>query len=182
MALNSGNVRVAVTGAVYVGETDAAAPTGATTAVGVGFKDLGYLSEDGVTESRERSTNEIRAWQKASLVREVVTESSMAYSFTLIETNAETVGLYYGTTVDAATGAVSIDPSQTGGRKSYVIDIEDGDSDVRIYLKDAEVSEVGEQVYQNGEAVGYEVTLRAYPDSNGVCAQKWYSDLTTPAP
>lgn len=177
MALNSANVRVAVTGAVYVGPTATPAPTGATTAVGVGFTDLGYLSEDGVTESRERSTNEIRAWQKASLVREVVTESSMSYSFTLIETNEETVGLYYGTTVDSVTGAVQIDPSATGGRKSYVIDIEDGDSDMRVYIKDAEVSEVGETQYSNGEAIGYEITLRAYPDANGVCAQKYYSDL-----
>lgn len=179
MALNSKNVRVAVTGAVYVGDEDATAPTGATSAVGAGFTDLGYVSEDGVTESRERSTNEIRAWQKASLVREVVTESSMSYTFTLLETNKQAVELYYGSTV-GADGKIEIDPASTGGRKSYIIDIEDGDSDIRIYLKSAEVSEVGEQVYQSGEAVGFEITLKAYPDSNGVCAQKFYSDLDTP--
>lgn len=179
MTLESKNVRVAVTGAVYIGETTAAAPTGATSAVGSEFSDLGYVSEDGVTESRERSTNEIRAWQKASLLREVVTESSMSYSFTLLETKKETVELFYGAEV-SATGEVKVDPSSTGGRKSYIIDIEDGDSDVRIYLKEAEVSEVGEQVYQSGEAVGFEITLRAYPDANGVAAQKFYSDLETP--
>lgn len=179
MTLDSKNVRVAVSGAVYIGETTEDAPTGATTAVGAGFKDLGYVSEDGVTESRERSTNEIRAWQKASLLREVVTESSMSYSFTLLETKKETVEVFYGATV-GADGKVDIDPSQTGGRKSYVIDVEDGDSDVRIYLGEAEVSEVGEQVYQSGEAIGFEITLRAYPDANGVAAQKWYSDLETP--
>lgn len=178
MSLDSNNVRVAVTGAVYVGALDAVAPTSAESAIDETFADLGYVSEDGVSESRERSTNEIRAWQKASLVREVTTESSMSYSFTLLETKKETVELYYGSVV-AADGSVSIDPGSTGGRQSFVIDVIDGDSVIRMYIPQGEVTEVGEQAYTNGEAMGFEVTVKAYADENGVSVKKFYGDLNT---
>lgn len=175
---SSDNVRVAVTGAVYVGPQDAEAPTDATAPVGSEFKDLGYVSDEGVTESRERSTNQIRAWQKGALVREVTTESSMRYSMRLIETKKETLELFYGVKV-AADGSIEIDPSESGGRQSFVLDVLDGEEEIRLYVKSGEVSEVGDIVYQNGEAVGYEVTITAYPDDNGVAAKRWQSSLAT---
>lgn len=179
MALVSSNVRVAVTGAVYVAPTATAAPTAFDSTLNVAFKDLGYVSEDGVTETRDRSTNQIRAWQGADLVREVVTDSSLTYSFTLIETTEEVVELFYGATADGSDGSVAIVPSATGGRKSYVIDVIDGADIIRCYLPSAEITEVGDQVYASGEPIGYEVTVTAYPVS-GVTATKFYSALETP--
>src|SRR5688500_4446565 len=114
MALSSSNVRVAVTGAVYAGPTATAAPTAADSALAGGFVDLGYVSEDGVSETRDRSTNKIKAWQNADLVREVVTESSLTYTFTLIETKEDVVELFYGATADSVDGSVEIVPSATG--------------------------------------------------------------------
>ena len=178
MSKDATNVRVAVTGAVYVSETGMTAPTDATTALPGTAHDLGYVSEDGVTETRERSVESVRAWQGSAKVRDVVTESSMTYSFRLIETKKETVELFYGSTVDA-NGAISIDPSKTGGRQAFVIDVIDGDSFIRVFIADGEVSEVGDQVYAGGEPIGYEVTVTCYPDANGVAAKKFYSDLDT---
>lgn len=176
MALDSSNVRVAVTGAVYRAPTGTAAPTGADSSLNVAFKDLGYVSEDGVTETRDRSTNQIKGWQNADLVREVVTDSSYALTFTLIETKLETVETYYGATVDGSDGSIDIVPSATGGRLSWVVDVIDGDDLIRIYLPSAEVTEVGDQVYQSGEAIGYQVTVKGYA-VNGVTATKYYSSL-----
>lgn len=176
MSLVSSNVRVAVTGAVYVAPTGTAAPTAADSALNVAFIDLGYVSEDGVTETRDRSTNEIRAWQNADLVREVVTDSSLAYTFTLIETKEAAVELFYGASVDPVDGSVDIVPSATGGRKSFVIDVIDGTELIRVYLPSGEVTEVGDQVYQSGEPIGYQVTVKGYP-VNGVTATKFFSAL-----
>jgi len=162
MALDSANVRVAVTGEISVGATTAAAPTAVSSAL-TGFTGLGYVSEDGVTESRDRSTNDIKAWQNADTVRTVVTEANLSYTFRLIETNAETLELFYGSA--AAGGDLTVIPSTTGGRKSFVIDVVDGTELLRIYIPQGEVSEVGDVVYASGEAIGYEVTIRAYPDS-----------------
>lgn len=176
MALTSDNVRVAVTGAVSVAPTATAAPTSAISVLPGGFVDLGYVGEDGVTETRDRSTTTIKAWQKAATVRETVSDASLSYAFTLLETSEASLELYYGAQLDTTDGSIDVAPATTGGRKSFVIDVVDGSQFIRTYIAQGEVVEVGEQVYSNGEAIGYPVTIRAY-DVNGVSAVKWYSGL-----
>jgi hypothetical protein len=181
VALNSQNVMVATTGGVYVAPTTAAAPTEATSALDVLFKDLGYVSDGGITETRDRSTNTIRAWQNSALVREPVTESSIKYNCVFIETKKETVEEYYGGTV-AADGSIKIDPGRTGGRKSYVIDVIDGDEIVRVYIPNGEVTEVGDQTFVNGDPIGYEITITGYAttvEDEVYSAVKWYGALDT---
>ncbi len=183
MSLKSENVRVAVTGAVYVAPTTAERPGSASEALSVDHKDLGYISDAGLTETRDRSTNQIRAWQNGALVREPVTESSIKYTFVLLETKLETIELYYGIKV-AANGSVKIDPSRTGGRKSFVVDVIDEDDLIRVDIPQGEVTEVGDQVFANGEAIGYEVTVTGYAITDGdesYSAVKWYSSLDTTA-
>jgi len=183
MATNTANVRVAVTGAVSVGDTDATAPTGTSGAL-TGFTDLGLISEDGVTESRGRSTNDIKAWQGGALVRTVVTDATLTYHFVLLETNPDTVELFYGAaaTPGATDGSLVVVPTSTGGRKSFVLDVIDGAELLRVYVPQGEVTEVGDRVYQNGEAIGYEVTVTAYNDSTiGGAAKVWMTALKTPA-
>lgn len=162
MALDSSNVRVAITGAIYVAPTSTTAPTDASTALDAGFIDLGYVSEDGVTKATDRSTNDIIAWQNAAKVRTVVTDSGVSFQFVLIETTVAGVGLYTGATVDPTTGKVSVDPGATGGRKSFVFDVIDGTKVRRIYVAEGEVSEIGDQVFTSGDAIGYDITINGY--------------------
>ena len=54
MALDSDNVIVAVTGAVYVAPTGTAAPTASDSTLNVAFVDLGYVSADGITEAIDK--------------------------------------------------------------------------------------------------------------------------------
>jgi hypothetical protein len=171
-------VRVGTTGSFYVGPTSSTAPTNATSAL-VGFTALGYISTDGVTETRDRSTNQIRAWQNSDLVREVVTESTATFQTMLLETSAATLAAYYGATLNAATGSIEVDPSATGGRKSFVIDVIDGADAIRTYIPSGEILSVGEQVYQNGEPIGYDVTVTAYIGAGGFAFKKFYSALIT---
>lgn len=178
MALDANKVRVGTTGAIYVGPTSSTAPTGATASL-TGFTDLGYISSDGVTETRDRSTNQIRAWQNADLVREVVTEATATFQFVLLETSLKTLESYYGASVNTTAGSVDVNPSSTGGRKSFVIDLVDGADAIRTYIPSGEILSVGEQVYQNGEPVGYDVTITAYAASAGYSYKKFYSALVS---
>lgn len=183
MATNAANVRVAVSGEVYVGATSATAPTGTGSAT-TGFTGLGYVSEDGVTETRERSSDTIKAWQNADTVRTVVTDAGLTYSLTLIETNEATVELFYGAAVTqaAAEGDLVVVPANTGGRKSFLIDVIDGAELRRIYIPQGEVTEVGDVVYASGEPIGYEMTITAYADTDlEGSAQIWATALKTPA-
>lgn len=165
MTLTADNVRAPISGAVYVAPSGSTAPTDAATAPAAAYKDLGYVSEDGVAEARDRSTSDIIAWQNADKVRTVVTEAGMTLTLTLIETKKETVELYYGTKL-ASDGSIVIVPSETGGRQSFIVDFVDGTDVVRMYIPSGEITEVGEQTLATGDPVGYEVTITCYPDDS----------------
>lgn len=175
MALDSDNVIVAVSGAVYVAPTGTTAPTTSSSALDAGFVDLGYVSADGISESIDRSTTQIRAWQNGSLVREVTAEGTYSVSMTFIETNEAVLELYYGTT--NSSGQFDIDPTSTGGRKSFVVDVVDGSNVERIYIPAGEITALGERTLASGEAVGYDVTITAYADTDSTAVTKWFSSL-----
>ncbi|KTS90673.1 hypothetical protein NS183_07760 [Microbacterium testaceum] len=178
MGKNIEEVYVAVDGIVAVGVFGTATPpTSATSTLGPSWKDTGYVSEDGVTETTEQSTTVLRAWQKRKKVRTLVEEGSVRYQFRLIQTNADTVALYYGGTV-ATDGSIVIDPTKERPVIAFDLDVIDGDNVVRAYAPEAQVVEVGDQVYSNGEPIGYEVTVEcSYNEALGGSVKKWYSAL-----
>ena len=171
-------VKVGVTGSVWVGPTSATAPTSATTTL-TGFTELGYVSPDGLEEARDRSTNQIRAWQNGDLIREVVTESTATFKFMLMETTKAVIELFYGGTVSGsgASSAIDVNPSATGGKKSFVFNVVDGASVQRTYVATGEVLAVEPVKGANGEVIGYGVTVTAYPDSTGKAYTKFSSDF-----
>lgn len=175
MALDSDNVRVGVTGAVYVAPVDTDAPTDSSEALDAAFVDLGYVSADGITETIDRSTNQIRAWQNGSLVREVTSEGTYSVELTFIETSQAVLELYYGSSITG--GALDGDPTSTGGRKSFVIDVVDGDIVERIYIPAGEITSLGERTIATGEAIGYQVTITAYADAGSTTFKKFFSQL-----
>lgn len=174
MALDSDNVRVAVTGAVYVGPTTSAAPTTSSSTL-TGFTDLGYVSADGITETIDKTTSQIRAWQNGALVREVVSEGTYSIQMTFIETNEDVLELYFGSTI--TDGVLNGDPTKSGGRKSFVVDVVDGSIVERTYIPAGEITAVGERTLASGEAIGYNVTITAYADTDNVTFKKWFSEL-----
>ena len=167
MATNASNVQVAVTGAVYFAEVGAAltdAPTDATSALTAGWLDVGYISEDGVTESNDTETEEVKAWQNSDIVRKTVTKNEISYNFSIIETNANALSLFYGKTIAAAATTHTIGGAVTG-KVQLVIDVIDGTQQIRRYIPEAEVTERGEVTFASTDAIGYDVTVTAYPNS-----------------
>lgn len=164
MALTTSEVGVAVSGEISVAPTGTALPTDTSTALNAAFKGLGYVSEDGVTENVDRSTDDIIAWQNATTVRTVVTDAKITYEFTLIQTNKDVIEFVNGATVTqtAPHGTFTMVAAATGGRKAFVFHIIDGSSLKRIAIAEGELTERGETVYASGEAIGYEVTVTAY--------------------
>jgi len=174
MALTADNVVVGITGRVYVAPTTATAPTASDTVLSVDFVDLGYVSADGVNFETSRSTSQIRAWQDADLVREVVTEATVTYSFMLLETTEAVVEAYFGSTM--LNGKISLNPSATGGKKSFVIDVVDGAKSIRHYVPAGEILTVEAQPITNGDALGYGITVTAY-QSEGRSVDIFYSEF-----
>lgn len=177
MTLDAAKVRVAVTGAVYTGPTSATAPTSATSSVPATYNDMGYISEDGVTEAYDEDVQDIQAWQGGAIVRTVISSSKATISFTMIESKASTLELYHkGSTMESlGVNGYKIDVKTPNVvRKKFILDVLDGSTHVRIYVADGEVTERGEIVYANDEPIGYNVTITCYPVNNIVLTK--YSD------
>lgn len=174
MATLAANVRVGVTGGAYHAPTASTLPTDATTARDVTFKDVGYISDDGVSQTINSDTTEIKAWQNGDTVRKIQTSHDVSFQFTMIETNAETLKIFYADPTATAT-AVKVKGDQSP-HEAWVLEVLDGLQTIRIVLPDAQVTDRGDVVYKTDEAIGYEVTLTAYPDTTGTKAYIYLDD------
>ncbi|MFD9949685.1 hypothetical protein ACFWYW_55635 [Nonomuraea sp. NPDC059023] len=166
MALDAAKVRVAVTGAVYAGPTSATAPTSATSSVPAAYNDMGYISEDGVTEAYDEDTQDIQAWQGGAIVRTLISSSKATLQFTMIESKASTLELFHkGSTMESlGVNGYKIDVKTPNVvRKKFILDVLDGDKHIRIYVPDGEVTERGEITYVNDDTISYNVTVTCYP-------------------
>lgn len=182
MATNADNVLVALTGAALYAPLGTTLPTDTTTAWNAAFVDLGYLSEDGVTETPEDETTEIAAWQNGDVARSLITRSAIRFGFTMIETTAGGLALYHGGSVTgtdpSGIGEASIELAGTpNDRFAFGLDVIDGDNDVRITIPNASIVERGEITYVNNDAIGYPVTIQANPGVGGVRAIKYFNAL-----
>jgi hypothetical protein len=154
----SANVEVMTNGWIYVAPAGTALPTAGGEVLDAAFKHLGYLSEDGITESQETESSEIVA-HNGDTVRSSQTSHNVTYQFTAIETNAVTLEAYYG---HYDGGQVDITGVELA-RSVWVIDIVDGDQLRRRVLPSAQVTERGEVTFNNEDPTGYEMTITGYP-------------------
>ena len=172
------------TGGILSGPLGTALPTDASTAPNVAITGVGYISDDGVSESMNRETDKIKAWG-GDVVKIVQSEHSVTYQYTMIEAaRAEVNREVYGEPNVTATVATTTHGNQLAIKvtaeqlphRVRVIEIKDGDARVRIVLPDSQITEVGDVTYQDAAIIAYPVTVEAFPDASGVKAYKYTDD------
>ena len=159
------------TGAVFVAPYGTALPTMATQALNAAFKNLGYVSDEGLVNSIETDTEQINAWGGDMVL---MGQSTFMETFTvnLLETNSETLKTFYGADNVTVEGNGSITVKQTSAMLPNVSVVFElvltGGRIKRIVVPIAQiVDRSGEITYVDGEAITYPAVFVAYPDGNG---------------
>lgn len=157
-------------GGIYIAPLGTAVPTDASTDLGAAFKNLGYVSEDGVTNSLSVTSKDIKEWG-GDTVTTVKTGQNDTFKLKYIESmNLDVLKSIYGAdNVTEADGAVTVKVNaKNAGAEVYVIDMaQNGGRLKRIVIPRGTVSALGDIVYKNDTPVGYDVTISAGLDTNG---------------
>ena len=174
MAVNTANVSTGkpkVTGAVYRAPIGTTLPTDATTELADGYVSLGYVSDDGMTNSSSMEVENLKAWG-GDIVLTTQTDREDTFQCKLIEAlNLEVLKAVYGD--DNVTGTLEAGVTvkvNTAQLEPYiwVFDmIMRGDKLKRVVIPNGTITEVGDITYKDEEAIGYEVTITAAVDASG---------------
>lgn len=158
-------------GAIFRAPVDTALPTDVTTDLNAAFKSVGYIDENGVTNSNSPTSENIKEWG-GQIVHNMGTEKDDTWKFKMIESeNEEVLKTVYGD--DNVTGTLSAGMTVKANAAeavpmAWVIDmVMSNNVAKRVVIPSATVTEVADIVYKANEAIGYEVTLSATPDESG---------------
>jgi hypothetical protein len=178
---DSGNIWAATIpadgAAVYAAPLGTTLPTSATATLDNAFVDLGWVSEDGVTNSISRETTKHRAWG-GEVVKVTQDNYTETLRLTLLESSAEVLGVVYGHDNVTENGdTITVEHSRLMmERQSFVVDFIDGEKAGRIVVREGQVTELSDVVYVHRDLTRYEVTVDVFKPDNADTAVVAYFD------
>lgn len=172
-----------VGGAIHWAPIGSTLPQSATASLDAAFVELGYVSEDGLTNNNSPESDTVKAWG-GDTVLNLQTDRPDTFALTLLESlNTDVLKTIYGSSNVTVDGSGNITVKATAGEMpsgAWVFDmILKGGRAKRIVVPNGTISELGEITYKDDEAVGYNVTITDVPDTNGVYH---YEYVTATAP
>ena len=168
-----------VGGAVHWAPSGTTLPTNATAALAAAFVDMGYISEDGVTNSNERETEDIKAWG-GDTVLVLDNGKTETYQFTLLDaTSILSLKLMHGesnVTGTSLASGISVKSNNSEKEKhAFVVDMIEAENTLhRIVIPKGVVTEIGDITYVDNEPIRGNVTITALADDNGNTAYEYF--------
>ena len=162
------------TGAVMDAPVGTPLPTSAVDTIDKAFSSSGYISEDGVALTLDRSTNDITDWS-GSAVRSLLksftgtiawSEMQMSYEslcHAFGESNVEQVlaTADHGAQVNVGIG------SDLPAARSWIFKMKDGSARVLIVVPNGQVTSIDEIDFVSSDAIKLPLTLTCHPDTSG---------------
>ena len=129
------------------------------------YKCLGYCSEDGFTQSTSISTENIKAWG-GDVVDTPMTEKIETDKFKAIESlNVDVLKAAYGDDNVTGTAATGITVRHNANDQKACVIVVDmilrNGGKQRIVIPNAKLTSLGDVVYKDNDAVGYDMTFTA---------------------
>ena len=167
-----------VGGAIFVAPVGTVAPTDGTTALDPAFKNLGYVSDDGLTNSVETDIETIKAWG-GDTVLEGVTSFAEKFTFDILETNQNVLTEIYGAenvTVDSRTNAIKVVQKNTNLPERVIVieTVLTGNRVKRIVIPKARITDRSMEIsYKDNEPIKYPFNVAAFPNGTGEYHQEY---------
>lgn len=167
------NARAYSDGGVWVtavGVTNPTFPADPTAPYGVGFTELGWLSDNGLTEAHSVQTTQKFAWQGSALIRTIKSQDLRTFKFQCYEENAPVLGLTRPGSVKTTTTGITttqVKPFTGQDRRGWGIDFIDGSVHRRVLIGVGEAELTADLVDVATDLKVYEFTVTCYPDTNG---------------
>ena len=166
---NTRNVSVGkpkVGGAVYMAPSGTTLPQTAGETLGSAFVPMGYISEDGVSNSATRTTQDIKDWG-GEVVGNPQIEKKDTFKLKFIEAlNVNVLKATHGDANVSGTLEAGITVRENAkelNRYVWVIDmILNEDAIKRIVIPEGKITEIADVVYKANDPIGYDATLTAY--------------------
>ena len=166
--VNVGKPDTGVSGGVCSAPLGTELPENALDVLAADFVNYGFISEDGLTETNEKSSDKIKAWG-GRIVKNLQTDSSASFSFSFIESsNADVLRAICGednVTVSGSSITAKFDLEQLPARV-WNFDVRDGDKRVRVSVPNGQITELGDVTYGDEDVIAYEVTVDALWDDD----------------
>ena len=164
-------VKPKVTGAVFVAPLKTALPTDAKTELDPAFKNLGFISDDGIKNENTASSEDVKAWGGA-IVNSIQKDKTDKFKMTYIEAlNIDVLKFIYGkNNVEGSLEAgitIKVGLEEAEPQVMVIDSVLQGGYLKRVIIPVAKLTEIGEISYSDSETLGYESTVSAFPDSNG---------------
>lgn len=151
-------------------------PTTAGATLSADYKCLGYISEDGVKNGIKKESDKVKAWG-GDVVLVLNKGMEDTFGFKMIEMlNEDVLKSVFGDSNVTITEATSSTPKSIAVNVNgsdqveavWIIDmLMRGGNPKRIVIPYGTISDIGDIVYKDDDAAGYDVTLTATPDSSG---------------
>lgn len=155
-----------IAGAIFRAPLGTALPVDVATELSADYKTLGYISEDGVTNSQARTSSEIKAWGGA-IIMTTQTDKTDTFKFIAVEAlNEEVQKMTFGA-ANVSTDGNGLTTVRANSNELeaavYVIELSLNGAYRRIVIPNAKVSATGDIVYKDSDVIGYDTTITALP-------------------
>lgn len=159
-----------IDGGMYIAPVGTALPTDASAALANTYKNVGYISEDGIKNSPKRTEQEIKEWG-GDVVDSSTREFSNSWKVKYIESlNVDVLKMCFGeTNVTTANNKIATKINSKELEEHVIVfDMAaKGGKLRRIVIPRGKISEIGEIVYNAKDPVAYDTTIKTFPDSAG---------------
>lgn len=147
--------------AIYLAPLGTTLPTTLDGELDPAFEEVGWLGDEGFTETLTGSRNKSRGHQGNGVVRTRMNETGTEIAFVALEQKAQTQSLRYHEKETATTGGVRTttrSPGQRINRRAAVIDLFDADNETvkeRFIIPVFEIAANGDRTRNSSDIAGF---------------------------